>query len=324
MFSLLKQRANRTLQFVLMIFLLGLGVVLYAYWSDIIRQVVVWQKTFHELLAIHINAIDNDPVHHGTLLIGLSFLYGIFHAIGPGHGKAIIIVYLGSHKESLRRGALISLLAALFQALIAIVLVIVLAQILSIQFLAVNQYVDDVTVVSYVLVMLLGVFLFVSAMWRQLRSLKQTVHHHEHSHHQHTHEHDHDHACCGHNHAHISEPKESLLQSLSVIISMGIRPCAGAILVLIYAHLVGVFYYGIVATLVMGLGTGLAIAAMALATQLARHWFEKLIQQEETSFLAQWNIGVYLRMAGGAVIFLLGLSLFQAATQISNAAHPLF
>ena len=72
----------------------------------------------------------------------------------------------------------------------------------------------------------------------------------------------------------------------------------------------------------MGLGTGLAIAGMAIGTQLARNWFEKLAKTNDHRSLFHFNVGPWLRMAGGIVIFLLGLSLFQAAIQISSN-HPL-
>jgi ABC-type nickel/cobalt efflux system permease component RcnA len=109
---------------------------------------------------------------------------------------------------------------------------------------------------------------------------------------------------------------------MSVILSMGLRPCAGAIVVLIYAHLVGVFYYGVIATLVMGLGTGISVASMALGTQLARNWFEKFAKSNDNQSLFRLNIGVWLRMVGGLIIFFMGFSLFQMAVQLSSA-HPL-
>ncbi len=153
---------------------------------------------------------------------------------------------------------------------------------------------------------------------------KNSVSHHSHHKHEHQHSHEHhdDHTCCGGHHVHPSDPEESWWQSLGVIFSMGIRPCTGAILVLISAHLVGAFYYGLIATLVMGLSTGLAIASMALGTQLARNWFEKIAKSDVQQPLFQYNVGSWLRMAGGGVIFLLGFSLFQAATQMSGG-HPL-
>ncbi len=153
----------------------GFVVSIYLSWHTIIGQVVEWQKVFHGLLATHINAISQDPLHHGTVLIVLSFAYGMFHAVGPGHGKAVIITYLGSHKESLQRGAIISLLAALFQAIVAIVLVTVLSTLLSIQFSQVNRYADDITTVSYLLVMVLGAFLFFTALYKQWRAMRKTA-----------------------------------------------------------------------------------------------------------------------------------------------------
>lgn len=330
--------------FALLFAVSALAITLYTYWYSILSHIVEWQKVFHDLLATHITAIAKDPIHHGTMLIALSFGYGVFHAIGPGHGKAVIVTYLGSHKESLHRGAVISLLAALFQALIAILLVSVASQLLSIKFSEVNRYADDITMVSYLLVMALGAFLFFMALSTQWKRIRQSAskhghdhkgdhhehhhehshnHHHDHDHKSHQHTHDHDHSCCGGHHVHQSNPEESWLQSLGVIFSMGIRPCTGAILVLIYAHLVGAFFYGVIATLVMGLGTGLAIASLAIGTQLARNWFEKLAQPSDAKPLFTFNIGIWVRMAGGLIIFLLGLGLFQAAMQISNGGHPL-
>ena len=99
------QHRYRFLQIILLLVWLGLAVSLYSNWHQIIRQIIEWQKVFHALLATHVNAIKQDPLNHGLALIALSFAYGVFHAIGPGHGKAVIITYLGSHQESLRRGA---------------------------------------------------------------------------------------------------------------------------------------------------------------------------------------------------------------------------
>jgi len=331
---LLNKNSDRFFQCALLLIMLGLGIGLYTYWPVIVSQIVVWQKEFHDLLATHVNAVSQDPIYHGISLIALSFAYGVFHAIGPGHGKAIVVAYLGSHKESLLRGAAISWLAALFQSVVAILLVVILSKVLSIKFSEVNRYTNDMTHVSYVLVMLLGGFLFLTALFSQWKHIKQFAHKHNHQHDEHKHHHDshhhdthlheeeHSHSCCGGHHVDPSDLKKSWLQSVSVIFSMGIRPCTGAILVLIYAHLVGAFFYGVLATLVMGLGTGLAVAALALGTQLARNWFEKLVKPSSDQSLFRINSGVWLRMIGGGVIFLLGLSLFQAAMQISNG-HPL-
>ncbi len=302
------------LQILLLFALLVLAFALYCNWQPIIRQIIEWQQLFHTLLATHVNAIKQDPLGHGSALVALSFAYGVFHAIGPGHGKAVIITYLGSHKESLRRGAIISLLAALLQSVVAVLLVVVLAKLLSIRFSQVNSYADAITEASYLLVMGLGAFLLLSPLmqkWQQYRHKKQhkEVDHHEHH-------------CCAGGHVHRSAAKESWLQSATVILSMGSRPCSGAIVVLIYAHLVDAFYYGICAVLMMGLGTGLAIASIAFATQLARNCLENLVNGDGHRGKLDVNLGPWLKMAGGLIIFLLGFSLLQTTTAVSGN-HPL-
>jgi ABC-type nickel/cobalt efflux system permease component RcnA len=72
----------------------------------------------------------------------------------------------------------------------------------------------------------------------------------------------------------------------------------------------------------MGLGTGISVASMALGTQLARNWFEKFAKSNDSQSLIRFNIGVWLRMIGGLIIFLLGLSLFQEVIKMSSG-HPL-
>ena len=317
------ERPFRYFQSLFLITIILLGFVLYINWQDMISQVIEWQKLFHGMLAEHVKHISQDPLNHGLALIGLSFAYGVFHAVGPGHGKAVIITYLGSHKETLKRGALISLLAALLQSIVAILLVVVLAKLLGIRFSDVNNYANNVEVISYLMVMMLGIFLFTSTLTQQLKSLraKSKLIQHDHDHSDHKDEHQHEGTCCGGHHTYQSTPQESLARSIGVIFSMGLRPCAGAIVVLIYAHLVGAFFYGVLATLVMGLGTGLSISAIALGTQLARSWFEQFVHSKKTT--PAFNVGYLLRMSGGIVIFLLGLSLYQAAMVTMQNSHPL-
>ena len=64
-------------------------------------------------------------------LIGLSFLYGIFHAAGPGHGKAVISSYLVANEETWKRGVVLSFASALVQALVAVVVVGIAAALLN-------------------------------------------------------------------------------------------------------------------------------------------------------------------------------------------------
>src|SRR5208337_3138206 len=74
------------------------------------------------LIAAKIHALHGDPrAVWGLIAFGLA--YGVFHAAGPGHGKAVIASYMLANERSLKLGALLALLAALLQATVAVVLV---------------------------------------------------------------------------------------------------------------------------------------------------------------------------------------------------------
>ena len=91
----------------------------------------------------------------------LSFLYGVVHAVGPGHGKTIISSYVVANEETVRRGVLISFIAAGLQALTAVVLVGVLLIALGSTGLQVNAWSNQLESVSYALIALVGLYLLV-------------------------------------------------------------------------------------------------------------------------------------------------------------------
>ena len=331
-----------------------LAIALYMQWGSLVVSIIEWQKTLHSMLAEHMSAVSEDVLKYGGALMGLSFIYGVFHAVGPGHGKAVIVTYLGTNKESIPKAVFISMAAAMLQSLVAIALVTILARFLAFQLSDVHNYGNDITFVSYALVMLLGALLAVSSLariYKQIKVSKAGVHSQAHSHHNHDHDHAHDHDHdhihdhihhnhshhdhsghghshhshgCGCSHAVTAEPDQSTWQTMTVILSMGMRPCSGAIVVLIYAHLVGVYSYGVLATLLMGLGTGLSVSLIALATLYARSWFEKLVSHKsDMNGHTSFSFHNYLRFIGGAILVALGWSFINASLSLASG-HPLF
>ena len=90
-------------------------------------------------------------------LFGLSFLYGIFHAAGPGHGKAVISSYVVANEETWRRGVVLSFASALLQALVAVAFVGVAAALLNATAATMSRAVNMIEMVSYALIVLIGV-----------------------------------------------------------------------------------------------------------------------------------------------------------------------
>ena len=85
------------------------------------------QQSLQRTLAMSVKGLKSDnPIAGALTLAALSFLYGILHAVGPGHGKTIISSYVVANEETVRRGVIISFIAAGLQALTAVALVSVL------------------------------------------------------------------------------------------------------------------------------------------------------------------------------------------------------
>jgi nickel/cobalt exporter len=201
------------------------------------------QAAFYRMLSGTIRAAKTDGSAAYTLM-GISFLYGIFHAAGPGHGKAVISSYLVANDETWKRGIALSFASAVLQALTAIAIVGIAAVLLNATAHVMGQTVRVIEIVSYALIVLIGLRLLWVKGRAFLKLLRLPAHdHHDHAHHDHHHHgHDHDHGDEAHawGHAHAPEPSELkgphwLRRGLSAIVAVGLRPCSGAIIVLVFA-----------------------------------------------------------------------------------------
>ena len=97
----------------------------------------------------------------------MSFLYGIFHAAGPGHGKAVISSYVIANEETWTRGVVLSFASALLQALVAVAIVGVAAALLNATAATMSRAVNAIEIVSYSLIILIGLRL----LWVKGRAL---------------------------------------------------------------------------------------------------------------------------------------------------------
>ena|SRR6266536_2931009 len=239
------------------------------------------QAEFYRALAGMIRAAKADG-SAALSLLGLSFAYGVFHAAGPGHGKAVISSYLVANEETWRRGIVLSFASALLQAFVAVAIVGIAAVLLGATAKVMGDAVRVIETASYALIMAVGARLVWVKGRAFLRALRQTsvasmvpaaaaagpghpgavVHDHGHDHGGHEHAHDHS------GHSHGPEPEElagpgGWARGLSAIVAVGLRPCSGAILVLVFALAQGLFWTGVASTFVMGLGTAITVAAIA-------------------------------------------------------------
>jgi nickel/cobalt transporter (NicO) family protein len=273
------------------------------------------QSEFYRQMSSTIRAAKSDGSAVWTLL-AISFAYGIFHAAGPGHGKAVISSYLVANQETARRGIVLSFASALMQSLVAVVIVGICAWLLNATARTMCGAERVIEIASYALIAAFGARLvwtkgggfFRALRTPQLVSAMAVAHHHDH--HDHDHDHDHDHHghvhasvahddnghrndAHGHNksdghvhdehcgHFHGPDPSElagpgGWRRGFGAIFAVGIRPCSGAILVLVFALAQGLFWAGVAATFVMGLGTAITVATIAVVAVSARGLAQRL------------------------------------------------
>ncbi len=293
-------------------------------WTELVGYIHQQQQAFHRELAGAIRAIKEGGITALWGMIGISFLYGVFHAAGPGHGKAIISTYLLSHESQLKKGIFLSFAAAFVQGLSAILLVEGAVFIFGLSRRAATDATPYLEMASFGLVCIIGLVLMhraVRAFLKDRTSVQEQAHNH---HHEHGHTHDHTETCssCGHNHMpsleELSE-KSSLKDTLAIIFSIGIRPCSGSVLVLVFAEILGLRLAGIGAIFAISFGTALTVSTLAIMAVYFRKAALYLAERQSLQSLNYVSQGA--AFFGGLFIVFLGASLLYEA---SRTAHPLF
>jgi nickel/cobalt exporter len=281
------------------------------------------QAFFYQALAGMLRAArTNESAYWG--LMGVSFIYGIFHAAGPGHGKAVISSYLLANEQTWRRGVVLSFASAVLQSFTAIVIVAIAALLIGATAKMMGDTVRGIEIVSYLLIILVGArLLWVKgkAFRTALRKLTlngdraklaagsryradehgesgdacrdhpphayaghapkepsdhvrphaaqpcgpQADHDPPHGHH---HGDDGEASVLPWGHAHGPQPEElagpgGWRRGFLTVAAVGLRPCSGAIIVLVFALAQGLFWAGVASTFVMGIGTAITVASIA-------------------------------------------------------------
>jgi len=303
--------------------------------------IIAHESSFYRLLT---GTLRNARESGAALwaLIGLSFIYGVFHAAGPGHGKAVITSYMISNERALRRGLVISLLAALLQGLVAVGLVGIAAAIFATTASRMTKAAHIMEVASYLGIVILGIALLWSkgaGLALALRKAPATaslgvfsaaspplalatsnqqnrtfladegLHAHIHG------------PNCGHVHA--PDPRQlgegfNWRSATMTVLTAGARPCSGAILVLVFALAQGIFWVGTAATFAMALGTAVTTGALASMAVLAKGWALRV------SGIGSWRaeiIGRSIEVCAALCVTFLGAALlFAALSGVTSAA----
>lgn len=267
--------------------------------NAISRWIMTTQSDLNRALIRTIRILKQDPWWGSVLLVTMAFAYGILHAAGPGHGKAVISSYVLANGTTARRGVALSFLAAAIQAIAALILVGILVFVLG-QYgrsaLAAERWLE---IASWGAIALVGTWL----LYRQLEYMFGLSTGRSHT----------DGCACPEHHlppAHLLSGDWSWYHAFAIALSVGIRPCTGAILLLIFAIGQGLFWAGVIGTLAMAFGTALTVSVLALMAVYARHWSIALWGQQ--SQIGD-RIAGSLTLLASVLIIVVGLAGMHAA-----------
>jgi nickel/cobalt transporter (NicO) family protein len=283
-----------------------------AFFPRLFNLFISVQIYFNQHMTAAVRAMRHDS-HAAWTLLGLSFLYGVVHAAGPGHGKAVVSSYLLATRQSLRNGIVLAFVASLAQAGGAIALILVASMVLHMTSVSMTWASFYFEIVSDALIVTLGCWLVWSKIIRPawtpklnfepvnfltrpgrclagaapvgasrfqaldaaepsmvsnprprapMNSPATAFPHIDIG------------ACeCGHTHmpdAAVVEGSLDWRKAWTVVASTALRPCTGALIVLVFSISQGLLLAGIAATLVMGLGTAITVAGLAVLAVSAR------------------------------------------------------
>lgn len=288
-------------------------------WPQVVMRSALWQREVNIQMSTLLKAVAENPAKAGGTLLLFSFVYGVLHALGPGHGKVVITTWLATHPSKLKPAIGLTLASSLLQGLVAILLVVVVLSLLALPARQLHLSGYWLEKGSYLLVGVLGLLLC----WRALKRLRQQLQaprfraftpHHVH----------HDNCGCGHQHL----PTQSQLQNggdwrarLVIVLSMGMRPCSGAIMVLLFSKVIGVFAWGVASALAMAAGTSLTISGLALLVHGFRQLAVKLSGKRAPVLWRQigWTT---LALAGGVVLVSAAVVMWMSALPPGGGLRP--
>jgi nickel/cobalt transporter (NicO) family protein len=262
------------------------------------QALLTFQREANRTIASQMRAIREGDSSLPLLIgIGLAFLYGVVHALGPGHGKLVVVAYFLSRQARIGRGLLMGLQIATFHVLSAMAVVALADLLLRQAFGGPPAEVAGLRLASYGLIGLIGVVMLFQAVRRsRLRRAGVEV----------------SHACCGHARSDPQAPGGAPERAEQGALSLGVGlvPCTGAVLILLYAMANDILLAGMLLVTAIAAGMAITMGALGLLSVIARGAVARRI---EGSGNGEGRLAVAMDYAGALAITTLGAGLFWAA-----------
>ncbi len=241
------------------------------------------QRELRQKMTGYARQIQEVPFGLATWqLMALSLIYGVVHAIGPGHGKSIVCSYFISRRGTIKQAFLFGNMITAMHIFSAVVIVLGLSWVVgSANIMAFHSVEGRLEKISYAMIMLIGTFLLVRTIHEWLTG--------------------------GHEESHECAPATTR-SMLSLALATGLMPCPGAALILLFTLSLNIFWAGLLAMIPLALGMGLTASALGMITVSSTGFALKLTGRSRRTFILAHRTMACL---GALIIIVLGAALYM-------------
>ena len=243
-------------------------------YNQFLKQIIVWQYQLNSYISTTIRSLnDENNLISSLLILGIAFLYGLIHAAGPGHGKALVAFYFTTkngkkdYKKAFKMGYMISIIHAISALIFTFGIYFILETMFRRNF---NEFSQIAMQISAVMIISVGLYLI----WEAYQGRK----------------------------AKEDKVQETQKSEYAVAFSAGIVPCPGVMTIVLFCIVLKQFVLGILAAIAMSIGMGLTISIAGI--------FSIALNKKAGGFLE--NKSYILEMLGGILVLLLGVFLLSA------------
>ncbi|SON52623.1 nickel/cobalt transporter [Vibrio tapetis] len=288
-----KNEPNSIVLRLMTVIVIFLTYILWHYWPELLLQAIHWQRDLNSQLSDLLYDIQENKSHAWSTFIVVSFGYGILHSMGPGHGKVIVATYLMTQPSNAKSSLYITVLSSILQAVVAIALVTTLLAVFQSSMREIHSHAEVVMKLSYFCVALLGFTLCYKALRKLVfvkreKGLQQQAS----------------------NTQNGSCTDSSYREKAAIILAIGLRPCTGAIMILLFANMVGLYWVGIVSALIMAIGTCITTSCIALMTLSGKKVV--LGYMKHSTKPVRSNLPQVFKLVGGILVAAFGILLMQS------------
>lgn len=243
--------------------------------SPVVAQLSIIQKDLRKEIVVRSRSSERSQTGVIFLVMGMVFLYGVIHAIGPGHGKIIAISYFMGEKANLLKGIFFGFVFSLIHSTSALILFLSMkAFAIVAPFVGASKYEILMQKFSFYLVAAIGAYMLIKAL-NDIRS---------------------------------NSVEQDTVNGVILPFTLGLVPCPGTLLFLAFFSSIGLFWFGILSVFVIALGMAVSLSIISIIVIIFRDKVVNLIGSKTRgvfSSLLSISSAIFLIIIG----LLLGYSL---------------